>query len=511
MKKWQLAAVVGILLLQFFLRSHDILAMPAYADESLHIRRAEIVWDFESQWSWLPKKVLLYYYLGLFETERVNYLLVSRLAVALSTLLGGAGMYAIGKRLFNHQISVMALFIYAVIPFATFFDRMALADPFTMALSMVTIWVCLLWIKHPTFQMSIGVGMLFTLTLLAKLTAAGFIAAPIVGIWLFEHHENLRQRYLKPLVVMGVVLAAVWIPIFIPIAIGQANNEPIVFIDDHLLNIHEKDQNFIENFVDNVWIAIEQSAIFMWTPVVILTVMSAGVLLKFHPKQGWFLLILFLLAWLPAVAFGSQPSSRYLVIGVPFLALMLTGGLYTLTEKLREDERRLTLQRALMVGLMVYGLAWGGHFFEQAITKSEDLNLPELDLWRYVQSTTAGFGQREAVDYLQTDAERSSVTGKAEVYGILGSCHTLRLYIETQSTMNLTCAEYSFIDHQMSPETLADMMQQVEKNGWIYILVEPSLETNYDELPLTWELETVFPRPHDGRVLELWRVMLLAS
>lgn len=504
MKKWQWAAVV-VLLLQLFLRTHEILALPGYADESLHIRRAEVVWDFNTNTSWIPKKLLLYYYLGLFEVPRVDYLLVSRLMVALSTLLGGAGIYALGKKLFDSPVGVMALFLYAVSPFAIFFDRLALADPFTLALSMVTIWCCLLWIKNPTVKMSIVAGILFTLMILAKFTAAGFMAAPFVGIWLFENHHHWRQRYLKPLLIIGGILAAVWIPIFIPIMIGQANDDPIVFIDDYLLNIHE-DQNFVENLADNMRIAIEQTAIYLWTPILILTVICAGALLMWRRKVGVFLIVLFILAWSPAVVAGSFPRSRYLEIGVPFLTLILAGGLYTLAAQIRESERRFTLERTIMVGILVYGLAWGGYFFQQAVTKPEDLDLPEQDRWRYIQSTTSGYGQREAVEYLATDAQPSVHSGKAEVYGILGSCHSLRLYMEEPGPVHLTCAEYSFIDHQMAPETLADIVQQTETHSWIYILMEPSLETNYDALPLEWELEKRFLRPHEGRELELWRV-----
>lgn len=510
MKKWQWAAVVGVLLLQLFLRTHEILALPGYADESLHIRRAEVVWDFNTNTSWIPKKLLLYYYLGLVEVPRVDYLLMGRLLVALSTLVGGAGIYALGKKLFNHAVGVMALFLYTVSPFAIFFDRLALADPFTLALSMMTLWFCLLWIQKPTLKMSLITGVLFTLTLLAKFTAAGFLAVPVVGIWLFESREHWRERYLKPLLIIGAILTVVWIPIFIPIVIGQANDEPIVFIDDYLLNIHE-DQNFVENLVDNVRIAIEQTAIYLWPPVLILAVIGAGLLLKWRRKEGLFLIILFVLAWTPAVAVGSFPRSRYLEIGIPFLILLLTGGVYTLVAQIQETERRATIERTLMVGIMVYGLAWGGHFFQQAVTQPEDLRLPEHDRWRYVQSTTSGYGQREAVEYLADDAEKSPVTGKAEVYGILGSCHSLRLYMDDPGPVHLTCAEYSFVTHQMSPETLADMLQQTEKNGWMYILLEPSLETNYDDLPLQWTLEKRFLRPHNGRELELWRVRLADS
>lgn len=35
----QLAVVVALLLIAFFTRTHDALAMPAFNDESLHIRR----------------------------------------------------------------------------------------------------------------------------------------------------------------------------------------------------------------------------------------------------------------------------------------------------------------------------------------------------------------------------------------------------------------------------------------------------------------------------------------
>ncbi|HLA41923.1 MAG TPA: glycosyltransferase family 39 protein, partial [Aggregatilineales bacterium] len=179
---------MAMLLLQLFLRTHENLALPGYADESHHLRRAEVAWDFniDGYASYIPGKLLLYYYLGLFETQRENYLPVSRLAVALITLLGGAGIYAIGKELIDQRVGIMALFLYIVMPFTLFYDRMALADPLTLAVLMLATWSLLLWVKKPTIKRGAITGVLLILPPLAKLTALAVVAAPVLAVAVFD-------------------------------------------------------------------------------------------------------------------------------------------------------------------------------------------------------------------------------------------------------------------------------------------------------------------------------------
>jgi 4-amino-4-deoxy-L-arabinose transferase-like glycosyltransferase len=495
-----------ILLLGFFLRSHNVLALPGYADESHHIRRAEVAWDFtvDNYASYTPGKLLLYYYLGLFEAERIPFLAVSRLAIALISLLGGAGTYAVGKRLFEPRIAIMGLFLYMVMPFTMFFDRMALADPLTLAMLMLATWGILIWLDKPTLKLGVILGILLILPPLAKLTAMAIIAAPIGAVWIYRR-QHWREYIPSGLVALGI-LAIFWIPLFLPVILGEIRGDEnrVVLVGDYLLNIHEEDQGFLENLANSIWEAFRQTAIYYWTPALILTGIGWLVLL-WRRKHGLFLAVMLVLAWLPSVAVGSYPSTRYLEIGIPFLILMLVAGLYEAARSVADIDRQAVLERSLMLGFIIYSLSWSLPFFDQAVTNPADLKLPEDDLWRYVQSTTAGYGQQAAAHYLENQAIPNPESGQVEAYGILGSCHLMRLFMPEFGKVHLTCAPLE-TGRQLSPETIAAIATEAQKYGEIYLLLEPSLESNTDDLPLSWTLVESFQRPHEGVVIELWRV-----
>jgi hypothetical protein len=279
----------------------------------------------------------------------------------------------------------------------------------------------------------------------------------------------------------------------------------VVLVGYYLLNIHEEEQGFLENLVDSVWEAFRQTAIYYWTPALILTGLGWLVLLWRKRSHGLFLGVMLVLAWLPSVVVGSYPSTRYLEIGIPFLILMLVAGLYEAARCFTDVDRQAVLERSLMLGFIIYSLSWSLPFFDQAVTNPADLNLPEDDLWRYVQSTTAGYGQQAAAHYLEDQATPSPDSGRVEVYGILGSCHLMRLFMPEFGKVHLTCAPLE-PGRQLSPETIAAIHAEAQTYGEIYLLTEPSLESNTDDLPLSWTFVEVFLRPHRGVVIELWRV-----
>lgn len=510
MRRW----LVLILLLQLFLRTHESLALPGYADESHHIRRAEVAWDLTEDplASYQPGKLLLYYYLGVFETERHNYLLVSRLAVALLTLIGAAAVYAIGKKVFDERVGVMAAFVYAVSPFMLFFDRMALADPMATALLLVAVWYALIWFQQPTRRHAIILGLLLILPPLAKLTAVGIIVAPATLVLLFDR-RNWRQ-YAPQIGIMAAISAVFWIPLFLPTFIGeiQGGEDRVVLVGDYLLNAHEEDQGFVENLVDSTITAFEQTGTFISPLVLILLLPLTVLLLRQQPRMTLFLLAMFIAAWFPAIALGSFPRSRYLELGVPFLFLLAVGGLYRFAAQFDfELARRQTIERAVVVGILLYGLVWGGHFFLQAIDDPRQLDVPPDDRWRYMQAVTAGYGQIESIAFLKADGSTSAESEQVEVFGALGSCHLLRLFFEDPGIIHLTCIPFE-ADRQLSDETLRTLSDDATLHSGVYVLLERELlfdrpiPTNMGELPVAWEFVRLFPRPHDGVAVELWRI-----
>ncbi|MFP4322616.1 MAG: ArnT family glycosyltransferase [Anaerolineales bacterium] len=516
-------AAALLLLLQFALRAYQIDALPAYGDESLHIRRAEVAWQFTTDptASYRPGKLLLYYYMGLFETTRTDFLLVGRLSVALATLMGGAALFALGRRLFNAQAGLLALFLYAVTPFTLFFDRMALADPLAMALMLVAVWASFKWLDRPDPARTALATVFLILAPVAKLTVGLVVAVPALLVLLFR--REVWRAYLRPGVMLFGVFGAVWAVLFSPVVIGELSprdEDRVVIVGDYLLNVHEEEQGFLENLLDSAATAFEQTAIYIWAPVLLLSGLGLLWLLRMRPRAGLFLLAAWLLMWVPVVALGSFPRSRYLEVSMPFVYLMLVGGASDALSRIREPERRVTFARAWVAGLLLYGLAWGGPFFYQAVTEPADLPLPEADRWRYVSAHTAAYGQIEAVNYMQAELPRAEASGQVQAWGMLGSCHMIRLYLAEPGPVDFTCTSFDYT-RQFPPAELAAIEADAARyETGVYLLVERAMlfefdleenfgfvaPTNAGELAVTWEHVRDFTRPHDGVTIELWRL-----
>ncbi|NJL95621.1 MAG: hypothetical protein HC915_18775, partial [Anaerolineae bacterium] len=139
MGRWALLALS--LWAVWALRAHHILALPGFVDESLHILRAQVVFQFSDPVaSFLPRKLLLYYYLGLFGLQDHNALWLARQAVALLAPLGAALSFALAWRMTRHFGAALAVvWLYALSPFLAFFERMALADPLVSVLGLAVL------------------------------------------------------------------------------------------------------------------------------------------------------------------------------------------------------------------------------------------------------------------------------------------------------------------------------------------------------------------------------------
>ena len=530
--KTALALIVAVLLGQFLLRTHDVLTLPGYADESLHIRRAEVAWDFsDSVASWQPGKLMLYYYLGLFETERINALLVSRLAVALMSLLSGAAIYGLGKALHSRRAGLLAMILYAVTPYAVFYDRMALADPPTVAVFTLTVLSLLHWSRRPTLRRSILSGFLMALVPFSKLTGMGVVFVPVMMVVLYplttfsrfyltpksplrfgEGTSSVQMgafspsprwrggRGVRSIAIIYGIFAAVWIPLMIPTLVGEVRGgeDRVALVDDYLLNVHEENQAFLPNLIDNIWQALDQIGIYVWTPALALVVLGGIILIWGDWRAALLLWGVLLLAWLPTTAGSEMARTRYLTLGLPFLILLGVLGVYTAIDHLPKMRRGLEI--GLFGAALIYALAWGLPFYQTAIRQPSDLTLPAADRWRYMQAVTAGYGQQEAAYYLENEGG----DGPVRAVGILGSCHLMRLFLQDPGPVHLICADL-LPGHQLS-EAETDEIHATADAGPLYLLIERDLGANFDDLEFEWTFVREFPRPHDGVTIELWSV-----
>ena len=95
----------------------------------------------------------------------------SNITVTLSfSLITASAIYALGRRIANHRTGALALALYAVLPLAFFYERMAMADPLAAGLAALVAWRSLSFARRPTLRAGIVLGGLLAMASLAKLT-----------------------------------------------------------------------------------------------------------------------------------------------------------------------------------------------------------------------------------------------------------------------------------------------------------------------------------------------------
>lgn len=517
---------VALLLLGWAVRAHAIEALPPFNDESHHIRRAELVYSFsDPDLSMTPGKLLSYYWLGSFGAERLDAIFIGRTVTALFSILGLAGSFATARLLFGQRAGILALFLASFSPFMLFFDRLALTDPLTAALSMWLIWASLVMMRRQNNQWgnrwAILVGVLSGLVVMAKLLGLPMLGVPLLAVFIYgdkvtwdgAHPRKLWQwlqaniRAYLPL--LGTVYGVVGL-IMMPSALyilGRVliDGELVPIVNNNLINGAAENKSPLQVVWDNLGTLWETHWI-LHSPILwLMMLVTIGWTLYRREKSGIYLLGTTCLAWSLSIFVAAELSTRYLTLGVLPL-LVLTGGM--LNTLLQKSPRpiRAGLGGALMLWFLVFALP----FVRTAWTQPTQLNLPERDRWEYYANFSSGYGLTAAAQDIE-QLPRSEPSRRVNVLGLVGSCHQLRLYLDENGPVWLECPFFGWQGEYMAD--VADVVTaRLQAESIVYLLVEPELSfTDLSVINAKWELVRRYGRPFDGMVVELYRVYLPES
>lgn len=240
-----------LLLTQFALRVIQIDSLAPFIDEGFHARRADVVWDLEQNPARTAHgKLLLYFWLGLFESDPPHNLYMYRFASALFSLLTGAALVAAGKQLHSLGLGLVGLAVYAVLPFAVFFDRMALADPFASGWVALVAWRSLVYAKllrtaapARLWREGVIIGVLLGLATLAKLTVGLIpllpgLTALLWWAWdwsipttLITQGRRFLRLALPPMLLAAAVVMLMWSPFVVPAYFARHSDSPYNLVD----------------------------------------------------------------------------------------------------------------------------------------------------------------------------------------------------------------------------------------------------------------------------------------
>ncbi|NJL92665.1 MAG: hypothetical protein HC915_02510 [Anaerolineae bacterium] len=291
----------------------------------------------------------------------------------------------IARTLGDVQAGLLSATFYTLVPYAFFFERMALADAWAGLIATGMVWVAIRFARRPTWRTAFWVGVFMALTPAAKLTMAFMAAIPAPAVLLLGRYRSLSdlwRRYGLRSFFALLVTALLWMLVLVPAVIENLSGGPdYILFDNHLVGVATESQTLGEK-LGEWW---EKQALLMSVPLTVFWLVAWPFALLQQPRRLGLLLSWLALAWF-ATFFVIAPGSfqsRYLMAGFPAVAVTLgVGGLVLLrvvTEQLAHSQARALAWGGFVLALVFWAAGFALPFAQQASTDPAALHLPPQD------------------------------------------------------------------------------------------------------------------------------------
>lgn len=428
-KDWHLSVVLFALafILFFALRLSFLTKIPVFVDEAIYVRWSQIMRNEPSlrflplsdgkqplfMWATMPS-------LKVFSDPLAAGRMVSVFTGLISFFALAAFVYIISGSL---VLSSVAALVYSALPFAVFFDRLALADSLLSAFGLTSLALGALLVKKPRLDLALLLGFSIGLGLLTKSPALFFYAwQPLLLLFFFDFRSKDHSSRL-------IKLAIFWL---VALVLSQAIYN-ILRLGPNFHLIGSRNQDYVFSFAEvlshpqNPLIGnLKSSAFWVWflfTPPLIV-----ALAISFFGKHKKLALLAVLLSLLPLFAQGliaKVYTSRYILFAVTPLLVPVSLGIWEIGERLKK----------LWLALFIFAL-WPLILSAVLIKTPQKANLPFDMRHGYLEEWTAGWGQKAVAAYLIDRAAQ----GETIIIGTDGFFGTLPdgLQIYTQAYPKIT-------------------------------------------------------------------------
>jgi hypothetical protein len=322
--------IIALVLLHFMLRASNINGHYAYMDEGFHAHWAKVIWQFDRHpANFADGKLLLYYWIGLFQGEGLAYLFGIRISIAILSCLTAVSVYKVAQSLFNAQVGLLAIALYAIFPLAQFYERFAFADPIASMFAVLVVWRSIAFAQNPTLTKSIMLGVLLVGATLSKLTVGliplmPFFASILLTDLIDEQYFGQfvitwLRHYARYFVVMAGIVVLAWLPIIIPVYLSTFTDTPMRLVPDE--NVESEVRNSVD-FAIQIFYEIGYFTGVAFLGGLLLMSLYWATHKKARYSMIFLLLWLLLLTILPMLT-ASIPATRYYMpLSAPLVLLM---------------------------------------------------------------------------------------------------------------------------------------------------------------------------------------------
>jgi len=434
--EWRATLLIGVAIvaLAVFLRVYSLTSLPVFADEAIYVRWAQVMKN-EPTLRFLPlsdgKQPLFMWSIVPFLSFFDNPLVAGRAVSALTGISSLVGVFLLTHLLFrSKKVSLISSLVYAVAPFAVFFDRMALVDSMLTMFGIWTFIFALIAATRVRVDAAIFAGFSLGGALLTKSPALFYVLLlPLVGVFSkFPKFKNERVVHLLKLSGLLFLAWGIGFAMLNVLRLGPnfhlitSRNQDYVFPINHLW------QNPKDPFIFHFDRALEWIKI-LGTPLVVvlvLTGIAAG--LKKYKKEVFFLLAWALGPIMVQAEFAKVFTARYILFSIPAL-YVLAGVSFLVLSVYFKGQKYAKHFYALILASFVALSLW---FNWKLITEPERSPLPRGERSGYLEEWTAGTGIPEVAGFIIREHEKDPavpiVVGTEGFFGTLPD--GLQIYLE---------------------------------------------------------------------------------
>lgn len=421
--KFEILVGIGIVILFFLIRLVNLTIIPVFADEAIYIRWAQIMRD-EPTLRFLPQsdgKQPLFMWATIPALKfSPDPLFAGRITSVLSGFGTLIGIALLAWYFFRSvRVSLFASFLYALSPFAVFFDRMALIDSMLAMFGVWTLFFASITARRLSLDTAMLTGFALGGGLLTK-SPAIFYALMLPATAILSHFIKKVNGRLQVSLSQAVLFSGLLI---VPYLIGIVMYN-ILRLGPNFNMLSDRAQDFIfplnhalTNPKDPFVFNIQRVINWLWVlgPHVLLG--FAAIASFLHLKRYWKeIAILWLWIILPLLIqseYAKIYTARYIFFVIPVL-IVLASSVFLV---------RQTLIKWILGFLLGIFVVYAGFFDYRLLTKPQTAPLPLDEHSGYFEEWTAGTGIREVSEFIRQELRKEPnhkiVVGTEGFFGTL--------------------------------------------------------------------------------------------
>ena len=395
--RWLAAAVAALALA---VRGYRLDAIPVGGDESVYLRWAEII-VHQKQWfiSLLDGKQPLTCWLhalalALWPEEP---LLAARWMSAAAGAGAALGIFAIGRRLGGTLAGLVGGFLYAFLPYALLYDRLVYTEAYVNLAGVVIVYASLVCFENPapSWKPGLWLGLALGLGFFCKSTVLLFAFFPLVAAW-WLRGPKLLPRLVAVYGVMAVFPVLSWAAV--PRAPMMATHSVLLHQTSFFISPAELLRHPLAVAPGNLLLLGQYLQTYLTLPLIVAALAALLYLLWLRSAAAVALVSVSVLPWLFQVfALQKMFPTRYpfphvwpwlVIIGMAIARL--------------PHPRAKWLVALVAVPLVVRGLC--------VVQTPQECLYPEDAQLFLGSGPAAGYGLREAADFLLAEARSSPLT-----------------------------------------------------------------------------------------------------